>query len=45
MWPDPQETTDLVTFTEDMLNGKMCSGFSYSQEMVSVLIWYHKLNK
>ena len=23
MWPDPQATADLVTFTEDILNGKL----------------------
>ena len=23
MWPNPQETTDLVTFTEEILNGKL----------------------
>ena len=23
MWPNPQETVDLVTFTEDILNGKL----------------------
>ena len=23
MWPDPQETSDLVTFTEEILNGKL----------------------
>ena len=22
MWPNPQETADLVTFTEETLNGK-----------------------
>ena len=22
MWPSPQETVDLVTFTEEILNGK-----------------------
>ena len=30
MWPNPQETTDLVTFTEEILNGKLhflCSWF------------------
>ena len=30
MWPNPQETADLVTFTEEILNGKfnfLCSGF------------------
>ena len=28
MWPHPQETADLVTFTEEILNGKfhfLCS--------------------
>ena len=23
MWPDPKETADLVTFTEEILNGKL----------------------
>ena len=23
MWPHPQETADLVTFTEEILNGKL----------------------
>ena len=23
MWPNPQETRDLVTFTEEILNGKL----------------------
>ena len=29
MWPNPQETADLVTFTEEILDGKLhflCSG-------------------
>ena len=29
MWPNPQETADLVKFTEEILNGKLhflCSG-------------------
>ena len=33
MWLDPEETADLVTFTEEMLNGKLhfsCSDFIYS---------------
>ena len=25
MWPNPQETADLVTFTEEILNGKLCA--------------------
>ena len=31
MWPNPQETADLVTFTEGILNGKLhflCSDHS-----------------
>ena len=23
MWPNPQETADLVTYTEEILNGKL----------------------
>ena len=23
MWPNPQETVDLVTFTEEILDGKL----------------------
>ena len=33
MWPNPQETADLVTFTEEIFNGELrflCSG-SYSK--------------
>ena len=32
MWPNPKETADLVTFTEEILNGKLrflCSDYSY----------------
>ena len=31
MWSNPQETADLVTFTEEIINGKtsfLCSAFS-----------------
>ena len=31
MWPDPQVAADLVTFTEEILNGKLqflCSDYS-----------------
>ena len=31
MWPNPQETADLVTFTEETLNGKLhflCSAYA-----------------
>ena len=33
MWPNPQETSDLVAFTEEILNGKLhflCSGYFLS---------------
>ena len=32
MWPNPQETEDLITLTEEVPNGKLrflCSGFGY----------------
>ena len=31
MWPNPQETVDLVTFTEEILNGQvhfLCSNLA-----------------
>ena len=34
MWLNPQETADLVTFTEEILNGKrhiLCSGSIFSE--------------
>ena len=34
MWPNPLETADLVTFTEEVLNGKLyfaCSDFAKLQ--------------
>ena len=36
MWPDPQKTADLVTFTEEILNGKLhflCSA-SYAPKII-----------
>ena len=30
MWPNPQETADFVTFTGEMLNGKL--HFMYSDK-------------
>ena len=36
MWPNPQETADLVTFTEKILNGKLhflCSVHSPKLEL------------
>ena len=36
MWPDPQETADLVTFTEETLNGKqfLCSELDVTATML-----------
>ena len=31
MWPNPQETADLVTFIEEILNGKL--SFLCSEEV------------
>ena len=34
MWPNPQKTTNLVTFTEEILNGKLhflCSEGEYNR--------------
>ena len=39
MWPNPQETADLVTFTEEIFNGKLhflCS--------VSLAFWFGTLD-
>ena len=36
MWPNPQETADLVTFTEEILKGKLhflCSGDKISSDI------------
>ena len=34
MWPNPQETVDLATFTEEILNGKL-----HSFCIVSIFVW------
>ena len=39
MWPNPQETADLVTFTEEILNGKhfLCSvRFNFSTKFPKI---------
>ena len=36
MWPNPQETADLVTFTEEVLNGKL--HFFHSDHKLAVFI-------
>ena len=38
MWPNPQETEDLVTFTEKILNGKLhflCSATLYKCQLTT----------
>ena len=38
MWPNPQETVDLVTYTEEILNGKLhclCSVICYDRWILS----------
>ena len=40
MWPNPQETADLVTFTEEILNGKLhflCSEIMLRKPLLNVL--------
>ena len=44
MWPNPQETADLVTFSEEILNGKLqflCSVWhdhEYSSDAVQICV-------
>ena len=41
MWPNPQETADLVTFTDEILNEKLhflCSGKVLSSRLLNVFV-------
>ena len=40
MWPNPQETADLVTFTKEILHGKL--HFSCSVKYESCTMWYEE---
>ena len=49
MWPNPQETAGLVTFTEEILDGKLhslCSGtfltFLFDDPFFITRTWNHK---
>ena len=45
MWPNPQKTADLVTFTEEILNGKLdflCSEPNLTEKNTS---WKSEANK
>ena len=50
MWPNPQETADLITVTEEILNGKLrflCSvifSFSSRRSQIYRLICYKYWN-
>ena len=36
MWPNPEETADLVTFTEETLNGKLHFLYSVRSDFVRI---------
>ena len=38
MWPNPQETADLVTFTEEILNGKFSFGWAISLQITRLML-------
>ena len=45
MWPNPQETADIVTFTKEMFKGKLqfvCS--DGSEKMKTINAWAIKKN-
>ena len=47
MWPNPEQTRDLVTFTEEMLNGKLhflCSTKIISVQSISKSTYLNELN-
>ena len=48
MWPNPQETAHLVTFTEEILNGKLnvlCSSTLACHYQENILfMWLYPLN-
>ena len=45
MWPNPQETADILTFTEEILNGKLQFLHSDgSEEMKKINAWAFKKN-
>ena len=47
MWPYPQDTADLVTFTEENLNGKLhflCSAWMYALNIIGAITQYYFIN-
>ena len=48
MWPNPQKTVDLVTFTEEILNGKLLflsNGISSNQSLIFLSKKYWRIVK
>ena len=48
MWPNPQKTIDLVTFTEEILNGKLLflsNGISSNQSLIFLSKKYWRIVK
>ena len=46
MWPNPQESADLITFTEETLNGKLSFSYSATWQLgiLSLLYLNYKLH-
>ena len=44
MWPNPQKTADLITFTEEILNGKLHFLCSVKSRRVSNFVIYYLRN-
>ena len=44
MWPNPQETADLVTFTEEVLNGTLFLKIFYAVYIVKKSFNYQQLH-
>ena len=36
MWPNPQETTDLVTYAEKILNEKICAAYTLAVSQADI---------
>ena len=48
MWPNPEETADLVTFTEEILNGKLnflCNACAMSDNKTLFIYEFHEMQK
>ena len=43
MWPNPQETADLVTFTEEILNGKLHFSCSEESNAFAILLFVSRI--